>query len=151
MRGFIIGLVINSFGGKNDLRTLRIPGVLQRFAICYCIVALVEVMLVKRKTADSTLSPTRQSDEAFGVYGMPVEQCLKPYVTRDLPQLKWHWIIFVTLLLIHSCIVFLMPLPNGCPKGYLGPGGWHDGGKYFNCTGGATVITRIIAQTTRPS
>lgn len=25
----------------------------------------------------------------------------------------------------------------GCGKGYLGPGGLHDGGKHFNCTGGA--------------
>ena len=32
-----------------------------------------------------------------------------------------------------------MPLPGGCPTGYLGPGGYHEGGKYFNCTGGATV------------
>lgn len=25
----------------------------------------------------------------------------------------------------------------GCGKGYLGPGGLHDEGKYLNCTGGA--------------
>ena len=106
---------------------------------------LVEVMLVNRKTRDLPSSPTQQSDEAYGIYGIPVEQCIKPYITSDLPQLKWHWVIFVSLLLVHSCVMFLMPLPNGCPTGYLGPGGWHDGGKYFNCTGGATVINSPIS------
>merc|ERR550532_1786068 len=46
-------------------------------------------------------------------------------------------------LLIHSCVVFLMPVPDGCPTGYLGPGGLHEGGKYFNCTGGATGYVDI--------
>ena len=45
------GLVINSLGGNNDLRTLRIPGVLQRFAVCYCVVGLVEVLLIERKNS----------------------------------------------------------------------------------------------------
>lgn len=30
-------------------------------------------------------------------------------------------------------------------SGYLGPGGLHDNGKYFNCTGGATgYIDQVI-------
>ena len=106
---------------------------------------LVEVMLVNRKSTDLPSSPVQQSDEAYGIYGIPVEQCLQPYITRDLPQLKWHWIIFMSILFAHSCVMFLMPLPNGCPQGYLGPGGWHDGGKYFNCTGGATVINSPLS------
>lgn len=33
----------------------------------------------------------------------------------------------------------------GCGKGYLGPGGLDDGGKYFNCTGGvAGYIDREV-------
>ena len=32
-------------------------------------------------------------------------------------------------------ITFLLPVPN-CPTGYLGPGGKHNHGKYWNCTGG---------------
>ena len=138
------GLVVNSIGGKNDLRTLRIPGVLQRFAICYCVVGLVEVLLVKRKKPDlpTQTSPQRQNES----YGTPVEPCLKPYLFRDLPELKWHFLIFISLLFIHSCVVFLMPLPDGCPTGYLGPGGYHEGGKYFNCTGGATVLQIKVAQ-----
>ncbi|KAL5505237.1 hypothetical protein EMCRGX_G006639 [Ephydatia muelleri] len=34
-------------------------------------------------------------------------------------------------------ITFLLPLDNGCPRGYLGPGGISEEGRYFNCTGGA--------------
>ena len=34
-------------------------------------------------------------------------------------------------------LTFGLPLPDGCPTGYVGPGGISDGGKHFNCTGGA--------------
>ena len=78
------------------------------------------------------------------LYGIPVEQSLITYIVRDLPQLKWHWLVMIAILFVHSCVTFLMPLPNGCPTGYLGPGGFHEGGKYFNCTGGATVIINFV-------
>ena len=131
------GLVINSLGGNNDLRTLRIPGVLQRFAVCYCVVGLIEVLLIKRK--NSNLPRAVQQPQTTEAMGQPVESTFIPYLIRDLPELKWHWLIMLSFLLIHSCVVFLMPVPDGCPTGYLGPGGLHEGGKYFNCTGGATV------------
>ena len=42
---FFLGLVINSIGdGHNDLRTLRIPGVLQRFGFAYLIVGIMQVI-----------------------------------------------------------------------------------------------------------
>ena len=40
---FCLGLVINSNGGNNDFRTMRIPGVLQRFGITYLIVGSIQV------------------------------------------------------------------------------------------------------------
>ena len=40
---FCLGLVINSNGGNNDFRTMRIPGVLQRFGITYFIVGSIQV------------------------------------------------------------------------------------------------------------
>ena len=45
---FFLGLIINSLG-NNDLRTLRIPGVLQRFAVCYLLVGTMEALLMKRE------------------------------------------------------------------------------------------------------
>ena len=39
-----------------------------------------------------------------------------------------------------NCIIYVF-----CYRGYLGPGGLSDGGKYFNCTGGATgYIDRLL-------
>ena len=46
---FFLGLIINSLGGNNDLRTLRIPGVLQRFAVCYMVVGTMEALIMKRE------------------------------------------------------------------------------------------------------
>ena len=46
---FFLGLIINSLGGNNDLKTLRIPGVLQRFAVCYLVVGTMEALLMKRE------------------------------------------------------------------------------------------------------
>ena len=112
-------------------------GCLQRFAVCYCVVGLVEVLFIKRK--NSNLPRAAEQPQITEAMGQPVESTFIPYLTRDLPQLKWHWLIMLTFLFIHSCVVFLMPVPDGCPTGYLGPGGLHEGGKYFNCTGGATV------------
>lgn len=37
--------------------------------------------------------------------------------------------------MLHTCITFLVDVP-GCGRGYLGPGGLDDFGKFFNCTGG---------------
>ncbi|KAK8813101.1 hypothetical protein WA158_002693 [Blastocystis sp. Blastoise] len=36
-----------------------------------------------------------------------------------------------------------LPLPEGCPRGYRGPGGKGDQGKYPHCTGGANRIIDI--------
>ena len=136
------GLIINTVGGgHNDLRFLRIPGVLQRFAISYCIVGLAEVALAKRKepSQNGTVLYEPSSQNSNESYGIPIDQSWA-YIFRDVFELTWHWLLVTTILFVHSCITFLMPLPNQCPKGYLGPGGLHDGGKYFNCTGGAAVI-----------
>lgn len=40
---FIAGIVLNSLS-NNDIRTLRIPGVLQRLSFTYLIVALAELI-----------------------------------------------------------------------------------------------------------
>lgn len=48
------------------------------------------------------------------------------------------------LITIHTAVTFSVGIP-GCEKGYIGPGGLHDHGKYFNCTGGvAGYIDRAV-------
>lgn len=89
---------------------------------------------------------------------------------RDIIGNTLQWLIAFAFIIIHCCIMFLLPVP-GCPKwelsfmkhshcdtsltvhivfswisrGYLGPGGIQDGGLYENCTGGAAAyIDRLI-------
>ena len=38
---FVIGLLLNAFPFDKSIATLRIPGVLQRIAICYCVASLI--------------------------------------------------------------------------------------------------------------
>ena len=91
---------------------MRIPGVLQRFAICYIVVGALQINI-------------RPKEPGSGYF-----DDLKPY---------WiQWIVIGCLEFIWLMITFLLKVP-GCPKGYLGPGGLHESSKYFNCTGGAAA------------
>ncbi|XP_042214151.1 heparan-alpha-glucosaminide N-acetyltransferase-like [Homarus americanus] len=112
---FALGLFINSENGHNYIPTFRIMGVLQRFSICYFITALMEVYFMN----------PQESPEYVWYWKI-----------RDIVRSGVQWVITVVLVVIHSVITFSLSVP-GCPTGYLGPGGLHDGGQYGNCTGGA--------------
>ncbi|XP_011501463.1 PREDICTED: heparan-alpha-glucosaminide N-acetyltransferase-like [Ceratosolen solmsi marchali] len=109
---FFIGISLNTLGGKNQLESIRIFGVLQRFSVCYLVTAMIYLLLV---------SPCTH---------------LGSKVVYEILILMPQWIIAFFILLAHCVIIFLLPVPD-CPKGYLGPGGRHDAGKYWNCVGGA--------------
>ncbi|XP_054768938.2 heparan-alpha-glucosaminide N-acetyltransferase-like isoform X1 [Lytechinus pictus] len=107
------------FQPHNDLRTLRIPGVLQRFGISYFVVAssyLVSRRLLARRK------------ERTGKWYMMFRD-VTDYL--ELP-------LAVCLITIHLLLTFLLPVP-GCPLGYQGPGGplLGENGELTNCTGGA--------------
>ncbi|XP_042882436.1 heparan-alpha-glucosaminide N-acetyltransferase-like [Penaeus japonicus] len=109
--------------GHNYLPTFRILGVLQRFAICYFITAVMEVYLM-----DPQESPQY-------VWYWPV---------RDLVRSWLQWFLTIVLVAVHTGITFGLKVP-GCPTGYLGPGGLHEGGKHANCTGGAAgYVDRMV-------
>lgn len=110
----MLGLIINSEGGHNDLRTMRFPGVLQRFGLTYLIVGL----------AESALLPRQFPDVAHPVL--------------DLTSSGWQWLLAGLCLTIHCFITFQLPVP-GCPMAYLGPGGLADNATHRNCTGGAAM------------
>lgn len=48
-----------------------------------------------------------------------------------------EWLCVLFLIALHTCLIFLVDVP-GCGRGYLGPGGIGDWGKYASCTGGFT-------------
>ncbi|KAL0116312.1 hypothetical protein PUN28_011257 [Cardiocondyla obscurior] len=125
---FLIGIALNTLGTNAQLENIRIFGVLQRFGIAYLIVSLMYLCF-----------PVPQSK--------PVESPSVVYVTRQFQNILWllpHLIVVLILVVAHSVLTFGLPVP-GCPTGYLGPGGIHEDGKYFNCTGGAAgYIDKII-------
>jgi len=121
-RSFILiflGLIINSEGRRNDLRTFRFPGVLQRFGLSYLVVGVMEALLLPRQYSDIS---TR------GMMG-PV---------LDLTSSAWQWVAALLCLALHTVVTFQLPVP-GCPTGYLGPGGLADNSSHHNCTGGAAM------------
>lgn len=124
----LLGLVVNSLGGHNDLTNMRFPGVLQRFGIAYLFVALLQTILASRD-----LGPVISGDNVVGW-----EESIK-----DVTACFYQWFVMLSLVSLHICLTFLMPVP-GCPTGYLGPGGLHDNGTYFNCTGGSARYIDIL-------
>lgn len=117
---FIIGVVIvnpNYCQGALSWDNLRIPGVLQRLAWSYLIVACLDLLVARGHldilTTDAWWSP-----------GLDI-------------LLYWPaWLVVLLLEILWLCLTFLLSVPD-CPIGYLGPGGIGDMGLYANCTGGA--------------
>lgn len=121
----LLGLMLNSIHTKS-LKDLRFPGVLQLLAVTYFICATIETVFGKAYTQDDLLQ--------FGRFT----------VIRDILNNWAQWLIILAIVATHTFITFLLPVPN-CPKGYLGPGGYHEFGKFANCTGGAAgYIDRLI-------
>ncbi|XP_060917218.1 heparan-alpha-glucosaminide N-acetyltransferase [Labrus mixtus] len=117
---FIIGVIIinpNYCQGPLSWNNLRIPGVLQRLACSYLVVACLD-LLVARGHLDI----------------LTTDACWSPGL--DI-LLYWPaWLCVLLLETVWLCLTFLLPVPD-CPTGYLGPGGIGDMGLYANCTGGA--------------
>ncbi|CAL4099427.1 unnamed protein product [Meganyctiphanes norvegica] len=114
---FMLGLLQNSLGSPWSgpvMETFRIPGVLQRFAICYLLVTAIALAFTPRK-------PDSMSHGMLLMYEAA------------------QWGVHLAIVITHTCITFLMPVPD-CPTGYLGPGGLHliqNGEPSPQCIGGA--------------
>ncbi|KAK4325054.1 hypothetical protein Pmani_004364 [Petrolisthes manimaculis] len=116
---FLLGIILNSLGGWIWLDRYRVPGVLQRFAICYLVTATVALAFTPKEP------PQYQSDVGIAM--------------SDVLQLLPQWIFHLLLLATHTLITFLLPVP-GCPTGYQGPGGvslLQNGTSSPHCIGGA--------------
>ncbi|XP_031602939.1 heparan-alpha-glucosaminide N-acetyltransferase isoform X1 [Oreochromis aureus] len=125
---FIIGVLVinpNYCQGALAWENLRIPGVLQRLAWSYLVVACLDLLVARGQldviTVDAWWSPAID----FLLY--------------------WPaWLCVILLEVLWLFLTFLLPVPD-CPTGYLGPGGIGDMGLYVNCTGGAAgFIDRLL-------
>ena len=110
---FAIGLMLNTRAGV-DLAHVRYFGVLQRIALCYFLVATLELVLYKK-----------------------IEHNSKFHFLSDLVWSRAHLAIMFVISAVWFYLVFMTQVP-GCPVGYIGPGGLHQNSAHFNCTGGMT-------------
>ena len=101
---FFLGLVINSVGGHNDFRTMRIPGVLQRFSFTYLVVGLLQASLAQKELP--SLSDQHLQDHTIP-WWWPV---------RDIKASFPQWIIMIMIVICHTCLTFLIPI-QGCSTG----------------------------------
>ncbi|XP_043227735.1 heparan-alpha-glucosaminide N-acetyltransferase-like [Amphibalanus amphitrite] len=115
---FLLGLVVNSGSAQSGWSAggLRVPGVLQRFAVCSLVIGTLQL-------------PALSAAE-------PLTQGWRLAWLRDVTCCWAQWLAVALLAAAHTAITLLLPVP-GCPRGYLGPGGLADGGRFANCTGGA--------------
>ncbi|NWH60623.1 HGNAT acetyltransferase, partial [Geococcyx californianus] len=124
----LLGIIVmnpNYCLGPLSWDNLRIPGVLQRLGFTYLVVAALQLLFTRAGAESGTLEMP-----------CPALKDILPY----WPQ----WIFILMFEVIWLCLTFLLPVP-GCPRGYLGPGGIGDFGKYPNCTGGAAgYIDRVL-------
>nr|XP_034993998.1 heparan-alpha-glucosaminide N-acetyltransferase-like isoform X2 [Zootoca vivipara] len=124
----LMGLCFLNYGprdGPLSWSWARIPGVLQRLGFTYFILALMETFFCLKDL----------DIYQFDNWWAPLRDTI----------LYWpEWVIMVILETLWLCLTFLLPVP-GCPRGYLGPGGIGDDGKYPNCTGGAAgYIDKLV-------
>jgi len=127
---FLFGLMNNTLWGVTDLNFLRIPGVLQRFAVSYFFVGTLGLLC----------SPGRLT--------APEESSKWRVMFQDVIVLIPQWIAVLVLVAAHCFITFFLPV-NNCPTGYLGPGGRHLDAQFGSeCIGGAAgLIDRWILST----
>jgi len=123
---FGLGLFLNNGW---DLDHWRIPGVLQRFGISYFFVSMIIMFVPKYPTHKIRIKNIHDNASFKAVGG----------VLADISPYWLQWAVAGLLLTVWFLVTFLVNVP-GCGRGYLGPGGIGDGGKYFNCTGGAARI-----------
>jgi len=102
------------------LERIEILGVLQRLALCYFFTAIIVLFIGNNNNTTSSSSDDNTS------------------WVNDLKKSVFYWLqwLCVILLMIIWLLITFLVNADGCPKGYLGPGGKHHHGKYENCTGG---------------
>ncbi|CAF2051689.1 unnamed protein product [Rotaria magnacalcarata] len=130
---FLLGLLLQ--GGDGKPKDLRILGVLQRLALCYFFTAIL-VLIFDPSENESHVSqwPTRDNTH------QPIRAELSNTVFQFWPE----WLFILGIIISWILITFVPKLSN-CPRGYVGPGGKHEHGKYTNCTGGvAGYLDRTI-------
>lgn len=67
--------------------------------------------------------------------GDDVNQPMRTELRNTLFNFWPQW-LFIFLITLAWLFITFIPKLDGCPRGYIGPGGKHEHGRYQNCTGG---------------
>ena len=111
---FVLALMTSNT--DHPINALRLPGVLMRFSISYFVVSMIMIFVPKNK-----------KEEGEG-----------HRKNEDLTANLYEFVPVLMILGLWLGLTFGLQM-EGCPTGYLGPGGLlGDQGKYPNCTGGAS-------------
>ena len=133
---YALGCFLN---GGSDLYNWRLLGVLQYFAVSYLCVGLLEVYLSPPPQAAQ-----KSLEEAPPAASAPSSTALLSAVAwREVGRYWQQWAVMALLAAVYLGLQQLLPLPNGCPTGYTGPGGLAEGGAHRLCTGGAHRIVDV--------
>lgn len=126
----LLGFTVNTSESRDEWSDMRFSSVLARFGTSYLFVGLMEIHW-------SRYAP----DSASADHSAPNDGGYFP----DLLPYGLQWLIVIGVAAVHTGLTLLLPLPDGCPTGYLGPGGLAERGRYANCTGGAAgYVDRLI-------
>ncbi|CAF2656179.1 unnamed protein product [Rotaria sp. Silwood2] len=130
---FLLGLILQ--GGYGKPEDVRILGVLQRLALCYFFTAILVLIF------DAVEDELHSSQWPIGDN---IYQPIRIELSNTVFQFWAQWLCIICITLSWILITFVPKLSN-CPRGYVGPGGKHEHGRYTNCTGGvAGYLDRVI-------
>ena len=145
---FLIGMFL---ANGYEYSTWRIPGVLQYFAVSYCVTGFTilsvhsytKERLAKLERDYAYIAHTQTPVDPQSVWVKWEALFGKNVVTaftltaraKILTAYYYEWIIQAAVLLIYLSIVFGAKIA-GCPRGYNGPGGISDHTENGFCTGG---------------
>ena len=99
-----------------NLNKIRIFGVLQRFGICYFVVATSCFLLISRDDNQETKQKVinKIKNFLFHIHIFLYFQGLIMYV-RDILKIKFVWLVALISLVVHTLFVFLFQVPD-CPR-----------------------------------
>jgi len=142
---FCIGLFLANGRLVATTGRWRISGVLQYFAISYFFVSS-SVLLARKWTHDALRSiralerRVSQDSAASTMLLHPADRSTfwffcSPPPSRIMLAYRYEWLLQVIILVIYLVVALGGQAP-GCPRGYNGPGGISQQGKFEGCTGG---------------
>ncbi|XP_071829238.1 heparan-alpha-glucosaminide N-acetyltransferase-like isoform X1 [Apostichopus japonicus] len=120
---FGLGLILDA---GNDLSLYRVPGVLQRLAASYFVGATLQLLSLKPPNEE------RLRNKFYRLFA-------------DIFDYWYEWVLIILSMVAYCCVSYLVAA-DGCPKGYLGPGGDNlKDSSLSSCTGGvAGAIDRWL-------